>query len=280
MPADTFIVTIEERGETVRCDPVWAAPFGEPYLFRGARRVVLTSATLTRKTADLLGIMDKDFELVTGGDGFPVARRPVYLCPALTRITDERIRMDHRMTEWDWTCWLAHIDRFIGDRADRKGIVHTVSYARRDRILAESAHRHRMMTHEKADTARQIERFKAAPAGTILISPAVTTGYDFPYTDAEYQVLCKIPFPDSRDPITRARTLVDKEYPTHLAMQELVQTVGRIMRAPDDRGETLIADAHTDWFLSKRHRHLAPDWFWAAVRRRDDLPAPPPRVAA
>jgi Rad3-related DNA helicase len=274
---ETLIITEEQDGDVMRFDPIWAATFSERHLFRGVPRVVLTSATMTRHTADLLGVLGKDLDLYEAGEGFDVRRRPVYIVPARD-VFGQPIRVDHRMSPMAEKAWLQHIDAIVESRPDRKGIIHTVSYRRRDQILAESRFRHRLMSHERQDASQQIARFKAAPPGTVLVSPAVTTGYDFPYDECEYQVLCKIPFPDSRDPITAARTVVDSRYPAHLAMQGLVQSIGRGMRASDDRCETFIVDAHAYWFLGSKHKDLMPGWFRRALRRTDALPAAPPRL--
>jgi ATP-dependent DNA helicase DinG len=259
----------------VRFDVVWAAPLAESWLFRHVPRVALTSATMTRHTADLLGIPESDITMYEAGDGFPLKRRPVYVTPAKREPWGEALRVDHRMTTRDVTSWVEHIDQLIDARLDRRGIIHTVSYERRDLLVARSRHAARMVTHSRHDTADQIATFKTKP-GAVLVSPSVTTGYDFPFADCEYQIVCKIPFPDSRDPITAARTLVDTRYPAHLAMQALVQMVGRGMRAPTDQCETFIVDAHAHWFLSK-HADLAPKWFRRAVRRLEPgtVPTPP-----
>ena len=276
---DARLLVVSPEQEDVRFDIVWAADYGEPHLFRRVPRVVLTSATMTAHTAGLLGIMEKDLLMYEAGDGFPVARRPVYVAPAALPPFGQAIRVDHRLTPAAETAWLDHLDRWMAARADRKGIIHSVSYRRRDLIIARSAHRERMMTHSRHDTATQIRRFKDAPPGTILVSPSVTTGYDFPYDQCEFQLVAKIPFPDGRDPVTKARTLVDPKYPAHLAMQTLVQMVGRGMRAADDQCETAICDAHAQWFLS-RHLDLAPRWFRKAIERLDPgtAPAPPPTL--
>jgi ATP-dependent DNA helicase DinG len=274
---DTVVITPEADGQVVRFDPLWAAPHGEEYLFRHVPHVVLTSATMTPHTADLLGIMPKHFDFYEAGEGFPKDQRPVIVCPARTRVFKEPVKVDFRMTDEGKRAWLDHLDAFLGERADRKGIIHAVSYKRCDEILSRSKHRARMLTHTRRDTATQVERFKRSRPGTIFISPAMTTGYDFPLDECEFQILVKIPFPDGRDPVTKARTIVDAEYPAHLAMQELVQAVGRGMRSDDDRCETLVADAHALWFFRK-NKHLAPSWFMRAVRTTDALPSAPPRV--
>lgn len=278
---DPSLLLVTDLVDRLKFDLVWAAPYAEPWLFRHVDRVVLTSATMSRMTGDLLGIMEKDLHFYEAGDGFAVAQRPVYIAPARKPPFGEPLQADHRM-DGDvqlQEAWIAQLDRVLDSRRDRKGIIHSVSYRRRDFILTHSAHRDRMVTHGATNAAEIIAAFKAAPPGTILVSPAVTTGYDFPYDECEFQIVAKIPFPDRRDALTHARTLIDARYPNHVAMQQLVQMVGRGMRAADDRCETFILDAHAVWFLSK-HAALAPRWFRRAVRRLDagSIPAAPPRL--
>jgi ATP-dependent DNA helicase DinG len=266
-----LLLLSEPQPEMVRFDLVWAAPYAERHLFRGVKKIILSSATLTMHTAELLGLSPNMIAMYEGGDGFDVRRRPVYLLG--------RTRVDQRMTHEQEKMWLIGIDQILRDRRDRKGIIHSVSYRRRDVLVSRSEYREHMMTHDRYNTAEVIAKFKARPAssGAILVSPAVTTGYDFPYDDCDYQIISKIPFPDSRDPVVAARTLIDRQYPLHVAMQDLVQMVGRPMRAADDQCETFIVDAHARWFLGK-HADLAPRWFRRAIQRLDTVPTPPPPV--
>lgn len=275
------LLLISETTEGLKFDVVWAATFAEPWLFRRVPHVIMTSATMTRKTADLMGVLDRDLTMYEAGDGFPVARRPVHIVPARRPPWGDALRVDHTIDRVAQAALLEHIDTIIDQRLDRKGIIHCTSYLRRDWLLSHSRHRDRMVTHGRHDTAQQIAKFKRAAPGAILVSPAVTTGYDFPYAECEYQILVKIPFPDSRDPVTKARSIVDKRYPAHLAMQELIQSCGRGMRAADDQCETFITDGHAIWFLSK-NADLAPNWFKRAVRRHDagSIPTPPPPLGS
>jgi ATP-dependent DNA helicase DinG len=268
---DATLLLVSPEHDGVRFDLVWAAPYHE-MLFQGVPKVVLTSATLSTMTADLLGIAPNTLDLYESGEGFPVDQRPVYL---FNESAFGLIRVDHRMSPDTERRWINRIDQILRKRQDRKGIIHSVSYARRDAIMAKSDYKDRMITHGRHNTAAQIEAFKNAPPGTILVSPAMTTGYDFPYDQCEYQIVTKIPFPDTRPPIIKARTEIDGRYPMYVAMQELVQMVGRGMRAPDDHCETFIVDDHAQWFLSK-HAKLAPRWFRRAIERIDRAPEPPP----
>lgn len=270
---DPQITLTSDEPDGVKFDVVWAAAYAEKVLLRGVPKIVLTSATLTKKTADLLGIPSASITWHESAHSYPIERRSVYVLPT--------IRVDSKMTLYHENVLLNKVDQIVAPRADRKGLIHTVSYKRRDLVITKSDHARRMITHSRRDTQGQIAAFKASrpESGRILVSPSMTTGYDFPYTAAEFQIIVKVPFPDSRDPIISARTMIDPDYPLYVAMQQLVQMVGRIMRAPDDAGETFILDDHARWFLPKcKKLGFAPRWFWAAVQWIDKLPPVPPAL--
>ena len=260
---------VEPHNTVWAFNPVWVSDFAEAHLFHGVPHVVLTSATCTRKTAGMLGIADDDLLWHEAPSDFPVERRPVYFHPAA--------KIDYRATESEIRYWLATIDNILRRREDRKGIIHAVSYARMKQIREYSTFGHRMIVHDSRGTRDAVAEFRAAGPGAILVSPSVTTGYDFAGEQCEYQVIVKIPFPDRRDPVTAARTAKDKTYPSYIAMQELVQAVGRGMRSAEDQCETIIVDANCSWFM-KNNADLAPLWFRQAYRRVDTLPDPLPKL--
>lgn len=267
---EDWVVYREEKG-TWTFTPAWPAPYAERALFQGIPKVILTSATVRPKTANYLGIREQDLKVTEYPSTFPAARRPVLHIPT--------VKMTYRWTEADKRIWLSRIDQIIGARGDRKGIIHTVSYARMKDLAIHSRFKDRMITHSGDGTRLAIQRFKSAPqdSGAILVSPAVTTGYDFPYEECEYQVIAKVPFPDSRDPVLQARTNQDSVYGMYMAMQALVQMCGRGMRAQDDLCETFIVDDQVKWFVWK-HRDLAPKWFLDTLKSVALIPAPAPRL--
>ncbi|KKM88043.1 hypothetical protein LCGC14_1262910, partial [marine sediment metagenome] len=121
-PDGWIIDSVETRsGRGTRFSPIIVAPSLET-LAQGVKNVLLLSATLSDKTAALLGIPRKEWTKVEGPSTFPIERRPVIYIPT--------IRVDHRATPADLALWVGRIDQIIGQRLDRKGIVHTVSYAR------------------------------------------------------------------------------------------------------------------------------------------------------
>lgn len=253
--------------------PVWPGPYAEGYLFKQIPKVVLVSATVNERTAHYLGIKPQTREFNAYPSTFAKQRRPV--------IHVETVRMNFR-TERDPAVQrqlLARIDQIIGPRVEAglNGIIHTVSYARRDNVRQHSDYRDRMMVHESHTTATVVAQFKAQRGrGKILVSPSVSTGYDFPGDECRWQIILKVPFPDSRGELMKARIATDNEYVNYLAVMELVQQAGRGMRGEDDWCETFILDDNIGWFMFGKQgvKDLLPKWFLDAYRSMPTVPAP------
>lgn len=266
--------------------PVWPAEYAEEVLFLGIPKIVLVSATIMPKTLRLLGAPDNDTEFYEYPSSFPPRRSPVYYVPT--------VKVNHRWSEEDTAVWLARIDQIISQRLDRRGVIHSVSYDRRDLILARSKYAHYMITHSPgSDSAmEQLVRFRNTPPPVIMLSPSMTTGVDLPFGSCEYIIICKVPFPDTRSKIVQARVGrlaprgsaerdAGREYELYTTIQTLVQESGRGMRAADDQCEVLVVDNQIDW-IERWHKHLIPLW-WRRLFRRPApgaIPAPPPPLGA
>jgi ATP-dependent DNA helicase DinG len=261
---------IIERWDTkVIISPVWPAGYAESVLFRGIEKVLLLSATIRPKTLEMLGIGKGDGRFYDYPSTFDPKRRPVYFIPA--------VRMRHGMTEDETKFFIAKVEQVISSRRDRKGIIHTVSYDRAKMLKRTSRLSHLMLTHT-AQTARSvIERFRRTEPPAVLVSPSVTTGLDFPYDEAEYSIISKVPFTDNRSAILQARMKSDPEFAFYIAIQEVVQASGRGMRAEDDAFETFCFDTSFGWML-RSYKHLFPAWFLEAVQQVDYIPAAPPKL--
>ena len=258
----------DETEDGWQFDPIRPARYAEFMLFCKIPRIILGSATARPKTLNLLGFYQDRFDFYEYPSEFDPSRCPTYHVPTM--------RMDHRQE--DYSPLYLKIDQILNRRGDRKGIVHTVSWKRRDEILACSRYRDRMMANDKGEPPTQaIEDFQAAPPPAVLVSPSVSTGYDFAGPMAEYQIITKIPFPDGRSKIAKARQEADKDYGPYQAMQGLVQTVGRIMRSKEDRGESYVLDDHIEWF-APRFGHFAPKSFGQFFKQVVSLPSPPPKL--
>ena len=267
MPRDSVINTgMEDLDPWVTLEPLWPGHMATAVLFGDSDRVILSSATIRPKTMDLLGISKSDYDWHEAPSPFPARDRPVIWVRNSGRV-------DFKSRAW-FGGWMRKIDAVLRANADRKGIIHSVSYARAREIAEHSKYRGRLMTHTSRTTRETIAAFKASPDPVVLVSPSVTTGYDFPGTECEFQIIPKVPFPVTYgDPVMQARCKADKQYRDYITMVSVVQAAGRGNRYKGDRCMTLILDDHWTWFRNKAQQH-APDSFWRAVD--DTLRVPEP----
>lgn len=246
-------------------EPVWPREYTKPFVWANIPLVVFASATIRPKTLEYLGVPTDDSCWITAPSPFERRRRPVFIVPG--------VRLTYKSDHSAQILWVRKIDNIRAKRLDRKGILHTVSYARAKFYVEHTKFQDGIFMHETGkDTRATVEAFKQADCG-LLVSPAVHTGVDFPYDQARYQVIGKVPFPTTTDPMVAARKLDDPDYPTYCAIMTLIQTAGRAVRAEDDYAETFIVDESIKWVL-KKHREHFPRWFLEAIQWRDITPGP------
>lgn len=261
-----WIADVHDKGYVF--DPIQPGRYAEAALTLRVPSIVVVSATLRPKTMHMIGMGNDHFDFMEFDSDFDPKRCPIYYVPTM--------RVDNRADSYQ-PLWTKH-DQIAGRRTDRKGIVHTVSYARQQEARQASRFSNAMLLNTKGEAAGDIVwEFKRSDPGTILVSPSVGAGYDFPGRECEWQLLLKIPFPNGQTKIHRARQEDDKEYGAYLAMNKMVQTFGRGMRSKEDQCENFIVDSHLEWFLPK-FKHLAPKWFHGFFRQVSVLPAPPPKL--
>jgi len=232
--------------------PRWVANYGES-LFGKVPKVMLMSAILSHKTLDSIGVPKEGRAWLEVDSYFPAKNTPIWHVPTA--------RINFRTDDYGSTIWCTRIDQIISRRLDRKGIVFTVSYERARMLLARSSYKDIMLTHSTGDVIQVVNKFKSMPAPAVLVSPTVTTGWDFPGNgQPQYIIIGKIPYPDTRDPVAKARHEDDKDWGSFLAMETIIQSSGRMSRSVDDKCEVLICDDNARWYMF-RYKDFAPAWF-------------------
>jgi len=270
---EDWVVEEKNRDGFIALECVNPSKRAEEALFQKVEKVLLVSATINHKTCSLLGLDRQDVDFFEAPSHFDASRRPF--------IHVDSVRVNYRTGDDDLRIWSARMDQIIERRKDRKGIIHSVSYDRQKDIIDRSRHRDIMISHERgSDHIRAaVEKFKKADAPAVLVSPSMTTGHDFPYDECRYQIISKIPYPDTRSKLMQARTKGlqhwkgDNTYSHHIAMRDLIQMVGRGMRAADDFCEVFIVDNNIIWFI-KRYGHYAPIWFISTYKSLVAVPDP------
>ena len=258
---------IERTEHGVKLEALWSTPYTERYLFRGTKKILLMSAMLTKKTTGLLGVSDEELSFHEYPSPFNPKRSPLYLLPAPQ--VGFRIKPEQ---EKEWYEWMDTISLL---RADRKGIIHSVSFQRGRQIQQHSKSAQYMLVPEQGNgsTARMVEQFKRSAPPRILVSPSVTTGYDFPDDQCRYQIHCKLPMPDIRSPILNARCKSDTDYQAYLTIMKLIQACGRGTRSATDWCENFLPDGHHQWFFRKNWK-LIPLWFQRQITKAAQVPPP------
>lgn len=258
--------TIRGRKDGYRLQAVWPYTYAEKLLFLGIPKIILVSATINHKTLELLGIKRSECDFYEYGASFDSSRSPVYFLPT--------VALNHKTGPEEFSLIVGRVDEIIADRLDRKGIIHTTSYQRAVDLMEQSEFKDLMILNETGNTIGTVEAFKQLPAPAVLVSPSVTTGYDFPLDQCEFQVIVKAPYPDLRGAVQAKRKEEDWTYPTYEMAQTLVQACGRGTRTPHDRCENFIVD-DTVKKAFDRSGGMFPRWFKEQVRVIDGTPPAP-----
>jgi Rad3-related DNA helicase len=267
---------IEEGGdgsEMISFHPLWTAPLAEKSLFCGIKKVVLTSATLSRDVAKYLGVDDYDY--LEAPSKFSYKRRPIIYTKFKGQDDgdDRKLSISYRSSEEDNALLVSRMDEVVQQRLDRKGIILSVSYARAARIakLSRWSDSGVLFTHKPgaSPTMAAIEMFRKMEPPAVLVSPVVGEGYDFIGGLCRYILLPKIPMVPMQSPVMKARQKIDKSYSAYLTALAVVQNVGRGMRSPEDWCEVIIFDGNWEWFFRKAK---FAKWFRRACKVCGGLP--------
>ena len=246
---------IQKTHHGYRFVPKWVSSY-PAHLFHDVPKIVLMSAILSPRTCDYLGVpSDEQRAWIEADSYFPPENTQIWHIPTA--------RINYRTDDYGAAIWCSRVDQIIQRRMDRKGIVFTVSYDRARLLLSRSRFKHIMFTHSTGDVVQVVEKFKKMSPPAVLVSPTVTTGWDFP--GLNYIVQGKVPYPDTKDVVTKARSDDDKEWTAFMAMDAFVQSTGRGTRSAEDKCEVLVVDDNFKWWWWK-YREFAPGWFQARVR--------------
>lgn len=237
-----------------RVRPLWPVGFRET-LLKGSKLVLMSGTILDHEMfAETVGMGEHEYIKLPWT--FPKESRPVFYRPAaaVTRTNQEAAAPN-----------LARVvDHVMDTHRGEKGVIHCRSFNLGEAVARELKHKNIIVHTRGMDRARVVRQFKEGKNGEWLISPSVSHGEDFAYDVARCQVILKMPFPDYGDQLVRLRAKANPAWYYYATAQELVQMVGRVTRAPDDYGETIICDEKFDVFVDK-YRRFIPEELWAAV---------------
>jgi Rad3-related DNA helicase len=265
-------------GSRVTIKPLAPERYLQHTVWDRGRRFALLSATILDKRAFCAGVgLDPaDVALVDVPHTFPVEHRPLY------DVTRGKMTYEHR--EETLPALARVLVRLMQAHPDEKGLVHCHSYAIQERLeslLADFGVDRRLRSHDSDDRDGQLAAWKRTDTPDVFLSVKMEEALDLEGELCRWQVLCKAPYPNTRDSRV-AHRLEEGQWGWYYraTLRTVIQACGRVIRAPEDYGATYLADSSL-LDLFERARGDMPDWFAEGVDRMEtpDLPAFAPREA-
>ena len=228
------------------------------------QRFALFSATILSRSAFCASVgLDPDrVALVDVPHTFPVENRPLY------DVTVGKMTYEHR----DETLpKLARtLVRLMAHHPNEKGLVHCHSYGIQERLetlLSEFGVDGRVRTHDRDDRDAQLSTWKRRDEPELFLSVKMEEALDLEGDACRWQLLCKAPYPNTRDSRVAAR-LEDGQWGWYYraALRTVIQACGRVVRSPDDYGATYLGDSSL-LDLFERARSDTPPWFAEQIER-------------
>ena len=241
-------------------------------------KFALLSATILNKEAFCrqVGLNPANVALVDVGHTFPVENRPLY------DVTQGKMTFEHRDETIPKIARL--LVRLMAKHPDRKGLVHAHSYGIQEKLatrLAEFGVGERVRIHSREDRDAELDAWKATDEPELFISVKMEEALDLKGDLCRWQVLCKAPYLNTSDSRV-ARRLEEGQWAWYhrAALRTVIQACGRVVRAPDDYGDTYLADSSL-LDLFDRAKPDMPGWFRDQVVRMSepDLPDFDPEAA-
>ena len=238
---------------------------------RGRTFVLLSATILSRDSfCASVGLDPSNVALVEVPHTFPVENRPLFDVTQGKMTYEER---DETLPK------LARVlVRIMQRHPDEKGLVHCHSYAIQNRLeslLDEFGVTPRVRSHDSDDRDGQLEAWKRSDDPTVFLSVKMEEALDLEGDLCRWQLLCKAPYPNTRDSRV-AHRLEEGQWGWYYraALRTVIQGCGRVVRSPEDYGATYLGDSSL-LDLFERARTDMPDWFARQVDRMEapSLPA-------
>lgn len=265
-----WVVGVEELDDgslSMKIKPVEVDRYLRRKVWDRGEKIVLSTATVPfpndiSKWARRIGLDPEETAHVKKPMPFPAENRKVHTWPMISK-------MSNGGDDTNWSEIVQTIDDIWGRHIGEKGIVHTASYERAER-LARDLGLYRVYLHEEdQDAGEAIQEWQTSERD-LFISPAVTEGIDMIGDKARWQVLLKVPYKNAGD--QRTRYLLNKwdewEWYYNEAYVSVLQSVGRAVRSAEDEADYYVLDKSFEDVVSQV---TPPMWFMESINSTDPV---------
>lgn len=255
-----FVVSIEEKPDfhstSFKFIPRNLGNSAEYLLLSYGERRLLMSGTIYDKEyfCRSLGLNADEVFFLRMPSTFAPARKPIYM-------------KDHHMTDNsfkglqdNYPQMLSNIRKAFKVYHDVRGLIHSPSYALSEKLAMDLADSNRVLYHTPENFREVYEFFlNESPPNAVLISPVCYQGVDLKYDRARFQLIVRVPYPNISDAYIADLMKRDIGAYTYEALVIFGQMLGRVMRAPDDWGHTILLDSRFRKFISSYRKFLPQD---------------------
>lgn len=235
--------------------PVWLTPeITSQYLWSHAEKFILMSATLPPKPilCSLIGLDQSDMDYIEVSSPYPVENRYIHYRPI--------IAMSYKNQHEHYRV-INEVEKLANKYDNVKGVIHTVSYKLRNKIM--EIDNDRFITHDSDDKDEMFKIFKESEDPVIWVSPSSERGLDLVDGLARFIIIPKVPFGNLGDKCISARCYSGKfgsKWFASEAAQSIVQGCGRGVRHENDWCHTYILDKQFDRLMEYFSK-----WFKEAI---------------
>lgn len=230
------------------------------YLLEFGGKRLLMSGTIYNKSVFCrnIGLKEEETCFIRCGSTFPKKNRPIYFKP------DYRVDTSHKLWDENFQEMVSNIKTVMEVFDDVKGLIHIPSYHTGISIEAALKDSGRILNHTKDNFQQTLDTFYASEEPLVLLSPICQQGVDFKYDRARFQIVLRVPYANTSDAFTSYKVKNDFQWYNYQALVVFGQMIGRVNRAEDDFGVTVLLDDRFGKFLSK-NRMVLPKWLTDAV---------------
>ena len=252
-----WVQEYDEATKSAKLIPLFVGHLSKDLLNRIADRFLIMSATLPnpKYLSKALGIYN--YEFIQADSVIPVTKRSVLM--------SKEIQMSWKMSDEQLQSNLQAIVSVVKSHTKQKenGIIHTVSFLLAKAVAAQlvkSKVKVNIILHTANKNLIQlIHEYKTSTQPSVLISPSLTEGVDFPEATARYQIIAKTPFLSLGSKFVREKMKQSVMWYEMRAVIQLLQAFGRIVRSEKDYGVTYVLDAHAAKLIKKYQYVISKD---------------------
>ena len=220
------------------------------------KKIMLTSATISKEDIELLGLADRRVKYYECPSNIPWEQRMFVIDPVAN--------MSYKHRAESLPIIAKKIVEIAAQHKDQKGIVHaTYEVARQLKVLL--GERGRFMYHDNRNKDEVLAQFIASKGNKILVASGMSEGIDMKDDLARFQVLTGLIFPSLADDVMAWMALNFPNRYRWMAIRDLIQRTGRIVRHPTDYGVTYFIGAELDKRFFYATEWMWPKWFKDAM---------------